>query len=78
MNIKKMAYKLQMALCQKGKIIKINQHQNYSQKAGGMVTQYVLQEVITTSKGKRKSVTIFESYQMADVVKFLAELYGGG
>lgn len=78
MNIKKMAYKLQLALCQKGKIIKINQHQNYSQKMGGMVTKYVLQEIITTSKGKRKSVTIFGSYQMADVVKFLAELYGGG
>lgn len=78
MNIKKIAYKLQMALCQKGKIIKINQHQNYSQKAERMVTKYVLQEIITTSKGKRKSVTIFESYQMADIVKFLAELYGGG
>ena len=67
-----------MALCQKGKFVKINQYQSYSERAERMVTKYVLQEIRETMDGKKKSVTIFESYQMADVVKFLAEMYGGG
>lgn len=78
MNLKRIAYKLQMALCQKGKFVKINQYQSYSERAERMVTKYVLQEIRETMDGKKKSVTIFESYQMADVVKFLAEMYGGG
>lgn len=78
MNLKRIAYKLQMALCQKGKFVKINQYQSYSERAERMVTKYVLQEIRETMDEKKKSVTIFESYQMADVVKFLAEMYGGG
>lgn len=78
MNLKRIAYKLQMALCQKGQFVKINQYQSYSERAERMVTKYVLQEIRETMDGKKKSVTIFESYQMADVVKFLAEMHGGG
>lgn len=77
MNIKRLAYKLQTALCQKGIYIKINQVQSYSEKYGRMVTKYVLQEIRETLDGKRRSVTIYESYQMADVVKKLADIYGG-
>lgn len=76
MNIKKLAYKLQTALCQKGRYIRINQFQSYSEKAERMVTKYVLTENRTMESGKRKNVTILETYKMADIVKTLAELYG--
>lgn len=76
MNIKRIAYKLQTALCQKGRYIRINQYQSYSDKAERMVTKYVLTEKRTLENGKRKNVTILETYQMADIVKTLAELYG--
>lgn len=76
MNIKRLAYKLQTALCQKGRYVKINQYQSYSEKAGRMVTKYVLTEKRTLETGKCKDFTILETYQMADIVKILAELYG--
>lgn len=75
-RLKMLAYKLQTALCQKGRYIKINQYQNYSEKAGRMVTKYVLSEKKMTDTGKMKDSAILESYQMADVVKRLAELCG--
>ena len=74
MNIKRLAYKLQTALTQKGRFIKINQYQNYSPKAERMVTKYVVVEKKTDSKGKIKDFVIKETYQMAEVVKMLAEL----
>ena len=77
MNLKRLAYKLQTALCQKGRYIRINQFQSYSEKVERMVTKYVLTEKRTLENGKRKNVTILETYQMADIVKTLAEMYGG-
>lgn len=77
MNLKILAYKLQTALCQKGRYIRINHFQSYSEKAKRMVTKYVLTEKRTLETGERKNVTILETYQMADIVKTLAELYGG-
>lgn len=76
MNLKRLAYKLQTALCQKGRYIRINQFQSYSEKAERMVAKYVLTEKRTLNTGKQKNVTILETYQMADIVKTLAELYG--
>lgn len=75
MNLKRLAYKLQTALCRAGRHIKINQYQSYSENAERMVTKYVLQENQINTKGKSKSVTLMETYQIADVVKFLAEMY---
>lgn len=40
-----------------------------------MVTKFVLTEKIVRN-GKPKNVTIMESYQLADIVKKLAEIYG--
>lgn len=74
MNIKRLAYKLQTALTQKGRFIKINQYQNYSTKAERMVTKYVLVEKKQDSRGKIKDFVIMGTYQMDDVVKVLAEL----
>lgn len=77
-SLRVLARKLQTALCQQGRYIKINQRQTYSERAERMVTKYMLQETRETDTGKRKTVTILETYQLADVVKELAALYGGG
>lgn len=82
MSLRHTMYKIQMALCQKGKKIKINQFQAYSERAGRMVTRYVLIEKRKTEDKFtgdiiEKDFVIFESYQTAEVVKKLAELYRG-
>lgn len=77
MNLRQTMFKLQTALCEKGRYIKINQLQNYSEKAGRMMTKFMLQEKREID-GKQKNVTILETYQLAEAVKTLAELYGGG
>lgn len=69
MNLRRTINKLQTALCQKAVYVKINQQQYYSESAGRMVTKYVL---------KNGKDTILETYQQAEVVKFLADMYGGG
>ena len=76
-SLRQLARKLQTALCQKGRYIKLDQYQSYSEKQERMVTKYVLQEKRDFSNGKKKNVTILETYQLADVVKKLAEIYGG-
>lgn len=76
MNLRRTANKLQLALCQKGKYIKINQYQSYSEKSERMVTKFVLTEKRKTPTGKLKNFTILETYQMAEVVKELARMYG--
>ena len=76
MNIKRLMYKLQTALCQKGRHIKINQFQSYSERADRMVTKFVVSERRETPRGVKKDFVILETYRMADVVKTLAELYG--
>lgn len=69
MNLRRTIYKLQTALCQKGVYVKINQTQHYSEKSERMVTKYIV---------KIGKDTILETYQQAEVVKALAEMYGGG
>ena len=71
-NLRRMAHKLQQALCYKGIII--NQVQSYSEKAERMVNKYV---IIRSEKigNKNKNTTLLESYQLAEVVQLLAELY---
>lgn len=81
MNIKRLMYKLQTALCMRGIKIKINQRQSWSEKNERMVTKYVIQKEIFDRKLQRsRYVTDLESYQAADVVKYLAGLLddGGG
>ena len=81
MNIKRLMYKLQTALCMRGTQIKINQRQVWSEKSERMVTKYVIQKEIFDKKLQRsRYVTDLESYQAADVVKYLAGLLddGGG
>ena len=77
-KLRTLVYKLQTALCQRGRYIKVNQHQAYSPKQGRMVTKYVLQETRDNGTGKTKTRTLLETYQQAEVVKELARIYGGG
>lgn len=72
-NLRPLARKLQMALfLQRGRKITINYYQVYSAKAARTVTKYVISEYIgDTGNGKYK--TIFESWSLPDVVRFLAE-----
>lgn len=73
-SLRALASKLQTALIMKGRHISINQMQTYSERQERMVTKFVCNE---KENGKNKK--LFESWQLADVVKFLAaELESGG
>lgn len=76
-SMRRLAHTLQTALCQKGRHIKLNQFQSYSERQGRMVTKFVLQEKRAFEGNKKRDVTIMETYQLADVVKKLAAIYGG-
>lgn len=77
MNLHATARKLQTALTQKGRYIKINQLQSYSERAERMVTKFVLFEKRNV-EDKEKNVTICSTYSMADVVKTLAAILNDG
>lgn len=72
-NLRGLANKLQTALAAKGRKIKINQFQSWSDRQQRMVTKFVLCEKRMVNE-KLKDVAILETYQMADVVKGLAAL----
>ena len=81
MNMRRLMYKLQTALCVRGTKIKINQRQTWSEKSERMVTKYViLKEIFDKKQQRTRYETVLESYQAADVVKYLAGLLddGGG
>lgn len=81
MNMRRLMYKLQTALCMRGTKIKINQRQTWSEKHERMVTKYViLKEIFDKKQQRTRYETVLESYQAADVVKYLAGLLddGGG
>lgn len=79
MNLKGIAYKLQKALCLRGRYIKINQTQYYSTEKERMLTKYSLKEkCIINSRGDTKDITLLETFRMIDIVNYLAEELGGG
>ena len=76
MNMRKLMYKLQTALCLRGDKVKINQFQTWSEQGQRMVTKYVL--TATRKVGEtEKTVTLLQTYKASEVVQKLAELYGG-
>lgn len=77
MNMHATARKLQTALAVRGRYIKINQYQAYSEKGERMVTKFVVCEKRKV-ENKEKDVIICSSYKMADVVKVLAALLNDG
>lgn len=72
-SLRPVMYKLQTALSMRGRHIKINQFQSWSQRQQRMVTKYVVCEKRMVNE-KFKDVAILESYQMADVVVGLAAM----
>ena len=74
-NLRRVAHRLQQALCAKGIRVKINQVQSYSEKAERMVNKYVIIQTEKQMDGRNKNTTLLESYQLAEVVKLLAGLY---
>ena len=76
-KMKSIAYKLQTALSLQGRYITINQTQVYSERLEKMCTKYILRER-REILGRKKNVTLLETFRMIDVVTFLAgELDGG-
>lgn len=79
MNLKGVAYKLQKALCLRGRYIRINQVQFYSPEIQKMSTKFVLKErLFDEEAGKEKDFTLLETFKLIDVVNCLAEQLGGG
>ena len=77
MNLKGLAYKLQKALLQQGRQIKINQYQHYSEEHQKIYTKYVLKECVSNGK-KRKDITLLQTFSLIDVVNSLADILNGG
>lgn len=77
MNMRKLMYKLQTALCLRGDKVKINQFQTWSEQGQRMVTKYVLSATRKVGDTE-KTVTLLQTYKASEVVQKLAELYGGG
>lgn len=84
-NLRPLCRKLQTALAiQQGRRISINTYQAYSTKAGRTVTKYILSEHVqqdgdSAAPTREKYHTLFQSWSMPDVVRFLAdELQKGG
>lgn len=71
MNARRTMYKLQTALCAKGKLVRINQKQIWNEECGRMITKYL---VLPEDAYK----PVFESFQPHEIVKFLAGMLGGG
>ena len=71
-NYRALAKKLQTAIAiKRDRRISINYFQQYSQKAGRTVTKYVLTEF---NEDKNKYVTLFKSWSLPEVVKYLASI----
>lgn len=69
MNVKRLMYKLQTALCAKGVRVKINQRQYWSDFCEKMMTRYV---VVLDGE------ILLETCKAHEVVMALAEMLDGG
>lgn len=77
MNLFALARKLQRALILQGRPVKINQTQVWIEESKRMATKYTVKEQKTV-KGKKKDEILMDSYKLAEVVKFLADMLSGG
>lgn len=74
-NLRALMNKLAFALCMRGKIVRINQYMSWNQEKRRAVTKYVICE---KNNDTDKYIAVFESYQLAEVVKTLAGMLDGG
>ena len=78
-NLRQLARRLQQAIAIKcNRRLSINQYQSYSIKAGRTVTKYVVSEYIAGDGPKGKYKTLFESWNLPQLVKYLASVLEGG
>ena len=78
MNARRVMNKLVLAINLRGRRVKINQVQKYSERCGRMVTKYmVMEERFQPKTGKRRYVSVLESGQAAEVVQALADMLNG-
>ncbi|MBO7669725.1 MAG: hypothetical protein J6S60_03960 [Oscillospiraceae bacterium] len=68
-SLRALTSKLQLALAMRGRRIGISTHRVWSDRAGRMVTKYMLRE---------DGHTLLETWQLVDVVTYLAGQLDGG
>lgn len=68
-----MAYKLQEALCRKGRPVSIEQRRFWSIRYERVMTKYIVR---AREAETGRNPKVFETYAITDLVIFLAELYG--
>lgn len=79
MNLSKIAERLQAALRQRGRMIRINRMQYYSKTSGKLGTYYRVCETVPDEEtGKNRVEVYYEGGRMVDVVYTLRALYEGG
>lgn len=72
-NYKSLMRKLQTALAQRGECVSITSLSVWSEKAGRMLTKWVL-----SKKTDEKYHAIYETWQAPDMVKHMVSLYREG
>lgn len=77
-NLRTVARKLQQAIAiRHNRRIAINQYQSYSAKAGRTVTKYIITEYVARDGERGKYTTLFQSWSLPEIVKYLAALLQG-
>lgn len=68
-----MAYKLQEALCRKGRPVSIEQRRFWSIRYKRLMTKYIVR---AREAETGRNPKVFETYVITDLVIFLAKMYG--
>ncbi len=76
-KLRSLVHKLQSALSLQGRHITVNQTQVYSERLKKMCTKHILRER-RNILGRKRNVTLLETFRIVDVVTFLAEELNGG
>lgn len=79
MDLAKIAKRLQAALCRKGRPVRIDRLQYYSEKNGRIGTMYrVCETVVDDDTGKKRTEVHYKGTRLVEVVVILRALYEGG
>lgn len=78
MNLRDRINRLQTALRCRGRYIRINQMQYYSEKTERIGTVYQVCETVTDKNGRKKNEIYCKSPKLADVLLTLIEIYEDG
>lgn len=78
MNLAKIAERLQTALCRKGRRIRVNRSQYYTDEGRLRIMYQVCETIDDADTGKKRTEVYCKSARMVDVVTVLRALYEGG